>query len=268
MRKTFIIIGMLLCGCGYNNFDLPEVPAHGTEAYNMDIADLCSLHGGQAYHIDKELIISGYVTANDKGGNFYRSFVLEDETGAVEIKSGEIELHNIYVYGRKVTVKAKGLTLGMYNGVAELGMRSYSPGSYQTDYIGYKTAVDKYIFRSDIISEISPTLKTISGLENVDCGKLIRLTGIELIKTDEIDNPTWAEAPVGWDNTPRTGYRMFTDTDGNEICIVTSGYAEFAGEEVPQGKINVTGILSYGKTGTGREMFLLKMRELKDVEID
>ena len=66
--------------------------------------------------------------------------------------------------------------------------------------------------------------------------------------------------------SPQTGYRIFADDGDNTVCIVTSGYADFASKEIPAGHVAITGILSQGKTNTGRTMYLLKMRDINDVE--
>ena len=48
---------------------------------------------------------------------------------------------------------------------------------------------------------------------------------------------------------------------------MTSGYASFAGDTVPAGRVTLTGILMYGKFGGTREVFALKLRDGNDVEM-
>lgn len=77
---------------------------------------------------------------------------------------------------------------------------------------------------------------------------------------------TWAQ-PADGDMQPETGTAMFRDIDGGRIAVVTSGYAAFAGERIPTGKVTLTGILMYGKFDGGSDCFALKFRDLDDVAI-
>lgn len=67
-------------------------------------------------------MVSGNVTTSDREGNFFRSFFIEDETGAVEIRAGLYDLHAVYRLGQQVTVVADSLTLGLTGGVLQLGL--------------------------------------------------------------------------------------------------------------------------------------------------
>lgn len=53
----------------------------------------------------------------------------------------------------------------------------------------------------------------------------------------------------------------------DSVAVVTSGYASFAGDTVPAGRVTLTGILMYGKFGGTREVFALKLRDGNDVEM-
>lgn len=128
------MITALLTGCGYNDFDGIVVPEYEEVPANVDIGYLRSLYKGEPLDIDRDMVVAGYVTANDLGSNFYRTFIVEDPTGAVEIKAGMFDLHNTFGYGRRVAIKAYGLVLGSYNGVLQIGRKSVESG-YQTEYI-------------------------------------------------------------------------------------------------------------------------------------
>ncbi|HAD56168.1 MAG TPA: hypothetical protein DCG00_01680 [Alistipes sp.] len=77
---------------------------------------------------------------------------------------------------------------------------------------------------------------------------------------------TWADTGAE-SGMPATGTVWFRDAAGDSVAVVTSGYASFAGDTVPAGRVTLTGILMYGKFGGTREVFALKLRDGNDVEM-
>lgn len=92
------------------------------------------------------------------------------------------------------------------------------------------------------------------------CGRLVRISRLNFDASGfEGQYVTWAEKGA-------TGYRVFTDGSGNRITVATSGYASFAGEQVPRREVALTGILMKGNTDTARGVYILKLRSADDVE--
>lgn len=260
--KRYIIPAIMAAfafGCGYNDFgELPE-PALEPVPPNADIAFVASAYKGTPLTIDDDIVVSGIVTANDLSDNFYRTFIIQDATGAIEIMAGIFDLHNIFPLGRRVAVKARGLALDSYNGVARLGLKP-AAGSSQAGYIAARYYPGGYFWPQDERAEVTPAPLGIGELTDSACGSLIRIGGVAFVPGDrEGEYITWAEAGS-------TGYRAFRDGADREITVVTSGYASFAGEQVPQGTVAITGILMKGNTDKSQGVYMLKLRDTDDVE--
>lgn len=276
---------MLTAGCDYDNFD-DLIPDTGSVLVpNADILFARSLCGDGVYNVTDDIILGGRVTANDKSGNIYRSFFIEDATGAAEIRAGMYSLHNVYVRGRYVSVRLQGLAVTLDNGVFRVGIPP-SQGYTGVEYMDSWTVAAEYIVPSDETGAVEPLPLVATQLNDRYCGRLVRLTGMRYSMEDADENDrgdenegqetrigltsevpvTWAYPRDGTNSVPQSAYRYFTDVEGNTVAVYTSGYASFAGNEVPLGTVSLTGILSYGTTDKG-QMFILRLRDAEDIAI-
>ncbi len=79
--------------------------------------------------ITDDVIIGGIVCMDDKSGNYYKKIVIQDETGGIEIEIDQTNLYTDYPVGRKVYVRCKGLFLGNYFDIPQLGATPDERGS-------------------------------------------------------------------------------------------------------------------------------------------
>lgn len=253
--------------CGFDRFgELDTGAAESGSNRNAPLGMLMENYFGDPYIISDELVFEGTVTANDRSGNFYRTFVIEDVFGAAEVNAGFYDLHNDYPVGTLVEVKAKGLAVGKYNGVIQIGRAINSYSSYRVESFAHPALISRHVSAVTVSRGVAgAATKTISSLLEKDCGRLIRIDGIML--REEERGEAWA-FPGDGSRDPEEGVRTFFDRDSCAVAVVTSGYAGFAGEPVPEGKVSITGILMYGKFGVSRERFALKIRDTDDVEQD
>src|SRR4030095_3648576 len=118
---TYIGTGTLACV----DQDFYQPPAGGTDCnlnVNITIAELKARHDlGNYEEITDDVTFSALVISDDESGNFFKQLVVADASGGIEMRIEMTDLHNIYPIGRKVYVKAKGLWLGDYNGLTQLG---------------------------------------------------------------------------------------------------------------------------------------------------
>ncbi len=248
--------------CDYDRFNAPDQKPNSVPVTTMDIAALRTFYQDDPVWVvgQRSVVVSGYVTTSDQAGNFYRSFFIEDETGAVEIRAGLYDLYATYRLGQQVTVVADSLTLGMTNGVLQLGLGS---AAYETDYMNHRVVVDKHLFRGERFEEVIPRPVKAGQLNEEWLGTLVRFDGVHL---DGGVDTTWAlPASLSASGVPQSAYLKFRDEKSDSIYVVTSGYASFAGETVPTEAVSVTGILMQGKVN-GKLVYQLKMRDLNDVE--
>lgn len=266
MRLIAAIFVLLLTGCGYDRFDtISRDDIDGTDMLrNCDIALLRENYFGNRIVIQEDIVITGWVTANDLSGNWYRSFMIDDGTGAVEIRAGLYGTHLLYGEGRRIVVSLKGLAVGSYDGVLQLGRKINHYSDWQVEEFGARAIIDEYVIRDSSVGNVSPLDMGIPELNTGYAGRLVRI-GPVTVDTAGLNGITWADAG-GADTGPSTGTVRFYDTDGGRIDVVTSGYADFARAPVPTGKVWLTGILLYGKFDGGSERFGLRLRGLNDVQ--
>ncbi len=273
-RYAILALGLLLAGCGYDRFgDYTPPGGEALPEATTDIASLRLLYAGSRIDVQDEWVVAGRVTSSDRAGNFFRTFVIEDATGGLEIRAGLYDMHRIYPVGMQVAVKLKGLSLGFYQGMMQAGARPV-PSSYdQTAYLGHRAILDRHVVRGGTADPVAPAATTIAALDERMCGRLVRIEGLHLAGATPGasalgDAPvTWAVPSPGGGIPPSYGYRKFKDARGDSLLVVSSGYATFAAETIPAGSLYVTGVLSCGSVaGTyGHNVYMLRIRDLNDV---
>lgn len=126
----------------------------------VTIAELKAMYtSGKPFNIEEDIYIKGQVNSCDSLGNFYRSFYIQDETSGIEIKAGKTGLYNNYKRNQWIYVKCKGLALGAYGGMVQLGYESMDP-QYETAYIDVQLILDNHVFRGEMGPKIEPIVVT------------------------------------------------------------------------------------------------------------
>lgn len=236
-------------GCYDSGFRSPD-PSQTEESVTQTIAGLKDRFLGTPFVVETDIAVAGVVTSSDQAQNFYRTICIEENGTALEIMAGIDRLHNDFPIGCRVALHLKGLTVAESRGVLQVG-KAPAPGSgYDTDYIGSKAELDRILVRtSERILPPVPTPMSIPELTVGRCGTLVRIEGLHY-DPEELAESAWS------------GYKNFSDKDGNSVCTYVRNYAAFAGNDVPVGEVALTGILQYDNTGEGR--FLLKLRDEND----
>ena len=223
--------------------ELPYVVA------NCSIGELRGLCEGAKYHtIDEEKVCVGRITSSDREGNFYRTIVVEDESGGVEVKVGEYGLASQYPLGSQVALYLNGTALAIVGGVVQMGL---PPQSFDTSLRELESPVliDKHIVRCCSAEAIEARLCDIPSLDMTLCGSLLRIEGIHLAPLEE----------EGRDVSLKE-YHRFADGEGNAIFIYISSYADFTDLDISVCK-GIEGILYHESVGEGiGTQFVIKPR--------
>ncbi len=232
------------------------------------IKDLKAMHKGSKVEIKEEIVISGYVVSSDHAGNVYRSIYVQDETGAIEVKTGRTSMYNELPFGQQVFIKCNGLVLGQYGGAFQLGLASVDP-KYDTAYLDLASKVDAHVFKGYDKRRAEDLVMTISDSQIKDLNYVGRYVTVKdltyankifVILYDKHDSPTylrnkdnygittWAITEQGFKRYMETGFdgaipagsrdtfpaeaytlsQYFTTPGGTELQVRTSGYAKFA----------------------------------------
>ena len=239
-RITIIltVIAAILAGCNLEP-DVAPMPTFIGEA-NTTIAELLAMHeiGSEDSYdsipMGSNIIISGYVTTSDEWGNNYKYINIEDETGGIQIKIDNKALYHKYAVGQRVYVKCDGLVLGDYRKLPQLGF--WANGSMQA-IPSFKAYL--YLFPDGApTGGFSPiemtTIPNANDIPATDYNRRVHLTGATFL---EGGIATFSEPGAATSHDIKMA-------DGTTITMRTSNYATFAGETLPVGTGEITGILT------------------------
>ena len=239
-KYLFVILfaALLMQGCDWKQ-DVAPMPSFVGEA-NTTIAELLAMHtiGSEDSYdsipMGSNIIICGYVTTSDEWGNNYKYLNIEDETGGIQIKIDNKALYNKYKIGQRIYVKCDGLVLGDYRKLPQLGL--WANGSMQP-IPSFKTYL--YIF---------PDGAPMGGFNPIDMTTIPSANDIPATMYNRrvrLIDASFVEGGLATFSDP--GASTSHDikmSDGTTITMRTSNYATFAGETLPVGTGEISGILT------------------------
>lgn len=261
MKKFFVPVLILVLGfssCVKDDFDAP--PADGEDpdiTANTTISQLKQLFSGSPVEITDSLVIQGVVISSDKAGNFYKTLVIQDATAGISIRLDQADLYADYPIGRRIFVKCKNLWLGDYGNLVQLGGALDNSDPQNPGVLPIPSAIiGTYLLKGKYNIAVTPITLTIDQLDNLYQNMLIRLNNTEFA-TAELGK-TYADAV---DQSSEN--RNVTDCNGNSVILRNSGFAQFAGDTLPEGNGTLTAIFTvFGNT------FQLVINDVTDVQFD
>jgi DNA/RNA endonuclease YhcR with UshA esterase domain len=217
-----------MSSCIKDKFDTP--PINGEDpalTVTTTIAELKQLFEGEPVEITDDLIIAGVVSADDESGNFYKDLIIEDASGGILIRIDRADAYVNFPVGRRIFIKCKGLWLGDYNNLIQLG-GTLAPDPVNPGVNGIADAlIDQFLFPGQYNLTVIPTLTTIADLNRVDNNRFQSM----LIKLENVEFDNASKGQMFADaSNPQNGAKNLTvtDCDGNKIIVRTSGYSSFA----------------------------------------
>jgi hypothetical protein len=228
---------LTLAGCK-KEFDSPPERILGTGDV-LTIADLRAMYTGVSisWRDSADKSVYAVVTADEQNGNLYKNIYVQDNTGAIVMR-----------------LKNSG---GLYQGDS---IRIYLPGTVLSSYAGMlqldSVDVDENIVKQATNVWVEPQVVSIAQLGPELQGKLVRLNEVQFAEADT--NKTYANAV-----TQATENRMLENCTGADVIVRNSGYANFAGLPVPNGKGSFVGVL-----GQFNEDMQLFIRDLDEVQLN
>ncbi|MCX7696323.1 MAG: DUF5689 domain-containing protein [Bacteroidales bacterium] len=249
MNKRVFLPFLLCCfltACIHDDFDKPEpyMPEVDFPA-NMTIAQLKTLYQGSLIKLPDSIIIKGIVVANDESGNFYKTLVIQDETGGIEVKINKTSLYTMFRVGQRIFIKCKDLYLGTYGGLIQLGY-IYNNGIGQIPEV----MINDHIFKDSFPGNPpQPIVLDIPSLSSTYLSMLI-----------QIDSVSFTTPGLPFAEPTTTTNRTIKDKNGQTLIVRTSNYANFASTPIPEGTGSIRGILSI-YNGT----YQLYLRDLNDL---
>ncbi len=248
-RKVIIAVvaSLLLVSC-YDSFDTLVVDGSSSSVAeaNTTISHLHTLYASGTRVINEDIVVEGVVTANDEFGNFFKSFVIEEDGYALEILDGLYDSYVCHGVGSTIAIKLNGLGLDRYLGVLRCGLVAPLTSYYTLDYMTSTAIVDYYIDLVDMGNPVTPNATTISELQEDQAGRLIALESLTLLTEDGVER-TWS------------GYSLFRNSALDSIWCYTSPYADFASSTIPSCELSLSGILEFGSTDSATDQFIIKL---------
>lgn len=212
------VLAIILTGCIKDDFDAP--PPRTIPVGNIKtIAEIRALFQGQPVKITEDWSLYAVVTMDERSGNIYRSTYIQDQTGAINLHlntSGGLYL------GDSIRLYLKGTIISDYSGMLQID----------------SVDADENVIKQATLVDVVPETVTIQQLNTgFYQSRLIRLDSVQF-KSSELGN-TFADPILLYSEN-----RILEDCGKNEIMVRTSGYANFAGELVPEGRGSMVAIVS------------------------
>ena len=286
---AFLALTLGSCmGDGYADPDLTEkVPAapYGNNSLReknvISIADLKTQFASvvnsstDAYKlIEKDMMIKAVVTGNDVSGNIYNQVSVQDASGAIIVGINGSGLSGYLPVGQEILINLKGLYIGNYRKLPQIGgvNTKLSDGSLGIGKI--ERAIWNEHFKilnpgeadaSTVVpEEFDLTKLTDAAYMEANVCKLMTLKKVKFASANGTN--VWAPGDTN------TSLELINAETGKKISsnlvVRNSGYSKFANEVVPQGVLDITGILTryYKKDKDTWQIVLRSTDDLKASE--
>lgn len=199
---------------------------------------------------DSTLFVSGYVISSDRGGNFYKELIIQDqpanpETG-IRVLINSTQLHTSYPIGKRIFIRLDGLTLDLANGVFTLGIADNSGMQ------GIHAVLEDYIINRDTLEvDIGPLALSLSDLPDLEdeansamgVNRWVSLTDFQFNRDHVLTEPPMTFASEATDQFD--GERLLEGCVNNDqILLSTSVYSDFKSISLPTGSGEIRGVLS------------------------
>lgn len=229
-----------LSSCKKDKFDQPPTETVDPNLpVTHTIRALKELYTGTNFKFTDDIIISGIVVANDKGGNIYNQIIIDDGTAGISIGISQYGLSGEFPVGRKVYVKCKDLYIAASNNLIGLfGALDITGATVEIP----ASLIPKYIVKANSGFPVVPIeIASISRLNDSFQNRLIKILDVEFLEADA--NQPFADAV-----NKSSVSRYYKQCSGVQMIVRTSGYADFAGKLTPKGKGSITGIYTVYRT--------------------
>lgn len=241
---TLFSLGIFFSACDNEDFDAPphSEPQYSGES-NITIKDFKEKYDEVLVEVTDDDIIEGVITANDISGNLYKQIFIEDETGGLMVAIDRNDIYNDFRVGQKIFIETKGLYMGKYGGMPQLGYR-YSrnnDGNYSIGQMTWEQVKDK-IFKDGYPDpeSVVPAEIDYNDFTEDNYGRLVKLEGVYFDDSGQIFSYPDEEGDV------QTLNRVirFAANESQTVTARMSSAADFASDTIPSGVGTVTGILT------------------------
>ncbi len=241
---TLMLFGVVACVDDFDHPPVNEVP----EDMKLNVEDVYQIHqdSGENYQFTKDYMLYATVIMDDSKGNIYKEAYVQDETGGINLY--RLSTAGAVHTGDYVRINLAGAKIVDYSGKLELVFE---------DILEIETHIIDQKEDQDIEPAVTTIPEVMSG--EYDC-ELIKLNDVQFAD-DELNN-TYANADGG-----SAQNRTLENCDGQSIIVRTSDYADFARDSLPQGKGDITGVITKFQYSGGDIAWQLLIRTTDKVNL-
>lgn len=253
MKKLSILFMTLLAavfsGC-MDHHDDPAGYTYGNPAVgeaNTTIADLKTKYKSVAAadgveEVTDDITISGVIVGDDESGNIYKNLYLNDGTGTLVIGINSTGLYANLPVGQKIAIDCKGLYVGGYGTMLQLGGLYQGGIGRMSEYL-WKDHVKTVGEPSLSYPELTPMEIDESWLSSADQAEAPFFVKVKGATFEEADGLTQYAAPESLADGGN-GINRTLKIGGTSVVFRTSTYANFATDYMKTGEVDVTGLLT------------------------
>ncbi|MBR1804648.1 MAG: choice-of-anchor J domain-containing protein [Muribaculaceae bacterium] len=261
-----VLVAVLAVGCN-EDFDTPPIiMPTASHTPNMTIADFKAKYWNSERNfcdtIKDDVVIHGWVSANDESGNIYKYLFIQDETGGIGLSIDASSLYSTYRVGQEVVLNMKNRWIGKWNGQYLIG----KPEWYAAQSVWEAGRMPLELVKEFVelnglpnLDKVNPVVAKITDIVgHSDSETKLKYMG-QLVK---FQNVKWdaADGETPYSTADATTTRTITDTEGHSINVENSNYANFRADALPLGSGDVVGVLKM----VGEDQWSLIIRDEKD----
>jgi len=300
MKELKYIMMLLACllmtGCmdgSYDEIEPAEAPYGNNTIKETNVLTIAQLKNtfktqmatdyrdGVSYAtVTKDMQIKGYVTANDITGNIYNEVWIQDETGAISLSISQGGICGYLPVGAEILIDLKGLSVGNYRKQPVIGtpyttvLTSGNNAGKEVTYVSrmnrmewmshFKITGGKKIIEPEVFAEGSA--KTTWNLDT-DAGKLGTLKNVSFKNGSYYDSSKGQSVTVKYNDKAVYAHDFNTSwyfwEQPSTVMLYNSPFCDFAARTLPQGKVNLTGILK--RYDNNWEIILRSLDDVQEV---
>ena len=229
-----LLIGVNSCK---KDIDEPVIPIIPTGDV-MVVSDLIAMASNVPHKFTEDKSVYGMITLGEENGALYKEAYFQDANGGIKLE----------------LLSSSGLKAGDSIRIYLKGTRIYN---YHNQVVLDSLHITDNVIRISAGNPTFPKEVTVSDITTgAYTGQLVRIIDVQF-KDSELGK-TWADAA-----TNSTANRDIENCDQASVIIRTSGYANFAGLQVPQGKGSLVAIASVYNAD-----YQLYVRSMTEVDMD
>jgi len=241
------LAAVIMSACN-KKFDEPDSYPDPNIPVTMTLKELKALHltAGAVETITVDKVVSGIVVADDKSGNFYQSISIQDATGGISVRIAGGSNYTSYPVGRRVYIKVKGLCIGDYGRLVQIGAidNTLLPALVQVPIPA--NLFDTYIIKGGFGNVVTPKVVTLAQLASPTIQDSVQST---LIKLENYEFQVGDTAKTYADPTQSTSAVNFDIRNcsgaSSNVVLRNSSYANFSGIKVPKGNGSITAVYTF-----------------------